>query len=235
VSGTPIITIDGPGGSGKGTVARLVARQLNWHLLDSGALYRLVGLAADRRQLDPADAAAHAEVARTLNVRFGADGDAEEQIFLDGTDVTAEIRTEAGGELASRVAVIPEVRTALLGRQHAFAEPPGLVADGRDMGTVVFPTAQLKIYLTASAAERAQRRHKQLKAKGLGGSLAALSRDIAERDQRDMSRTIAPLVPADDAVLIDSTLMTIDAVVRQVLQLAMQRFAAVSDASSSQK
>lgn len=216
-------------------MARLVARQLRWHLLDSGALYRLVGLAADRRKLDPADAPAHAEVARTLNVRFSAEGAAEEQIFLDGVDVAALIRTEAGGELASRVAVIPEVRTALLARQHAFAEPPGLVADGRDMGTVVFPTAGLKIYLTASADERAQRRHKQLKAKGLSVSLAALSRDIAERDQRDMSRTIAPLVPADDAVLIDSTLMTIDAVVHQVMQLAAERFAAVSESNSSQQ
>ena len=223
----PIIAIDGPSGSGKGTIARRVAQSLQWHLLDSGALYRLVGLAAQRAGLAPDDVAAHAKVAANLNVHFAADARNEEQIWLDGADVTGEIRTESCGELASRVAAIPPVRAALLERQHAFAQPPGLVADGRDMGTVVFPAAGLKIFLTATAAARALRRHKQLKDKGLGVSLAALSREIAERDQRDMSRAVAPLVPADDAVLIDSTLMTIDAVVHQVLTLAAERFAAV--------
>ena len=223
----PIIAIDGPSGSGKGTIARRVAQSLQWHLLDSGALYRLVGLAAQRAGLAPDDVAAHAKVAANLNVHFAADARNEEQIWLDGADVTGEIRTEGCGELASRVAAIPPVRAALLERQHAFAQPPGLVADGRDMGTVVFPAAGLKIFLTATAEARAGRRHKQLKDKGLGVSLAALSREIAERDQRDMSRAVAPLVPADDAVLIDSTLMTIDAVVHQVLTLAAERFAAV--------
>jgi cytidylate kinase len=216
----PIITIDGPSGSGKGTIARRVARQLDWHLLDSGALYRLVALAARQSGLDPADEAAHAACAIALDVRFGATPEGEEQIWLAGTDVTAAIRTERAGEDASRVAVMPAVRAALLDRQRAFAAPPGLVADGRDMGTVVFPLAELKIFLTASPEERARRRHKQLKDKGLDVSLAALSREIAERDRRDMSRAVAPLVAASDALIVDSTSLTIDAVVDRVLAAA---------------
>lgn len=214
-----ILTIDGPSGSGKGTISRLVAARLGWHLLDSGALYRLVAFAASQRGLDASDEAAHADVATGLNVRFAAEPDSE-QIWLDGREVSTLIRTEQAGEGASRVAAMPAVRAALLQRQRAFAQPPGLVADGRDMGTVVFPGAQLKIFLTAAAEERARRRYNQLKDKGLSASLAALSLEIAERDRRDASRPISPLRPADDAVIVDSTSMSIDAVVARVLELA---------------
>jgi cytidylate kinase len=215
----PVITIDGPSGSGKGTIARRVAERLGWHLLDSGALYRLVGLAALHRGISTDDHAACGQVAADLDVRFGSDAQGHEQIWLAGEEVSAAIRTEAAGDRASQVAAIPAVRDALLDRQRRFAEPPGLVADGRDMGTVVFPYSPLKIYLTASAEERARRRHKQLKDKGIDVSLAALSREVAERDQRDSSRAIAPLKPAADAVTIDSTSMPIDAVVEKVLAL----------------
>lgn len=218
-SATPVITIDGPSGSGKGTIARRVAERLGWHLLDSGALYRLVGLAALNRGISTDDHAACGQVAAGLDVKFGSDAQGHEQIWLAGEEVSAAIRTEAAGDRASQVAAIPAVRDALLDRQRRFAEPPGLVADGRDMGTVVFPYAPLKIYLTASAEERARRRHKQLKDKGIDVSLAALSREVAERDQRDSSRAIAPLKPAADAVTIDSTSMPIDAVVEKVLAL----------------
>jgi cytidylate kinase len=220
----PIITIDGPSGSGKGTIARRVADRLGWHLLDSGALYRLVALAGQRRGLSQQDSAGHERVAENLDVRFGLAPDGGEQVWLEGEEVSTAIRTEQAGEGASRVAVMPGVRAALLERQRAFAMPPGLVADGRDMGTVVFPTAALKIYLTASAEERARRRYNQLKDKGLDANLAALSLDIAERDRRDASRPIAPLRPADDAQIVDSTVMTIDAVLARVLALAAARF-----------
>jgi cytidylate kinase len=220
-----IITVDGPSGSGKGTVSRIVAAKLGWHLLDSGALYRLVAFAATVRGLDPADEPGHAQVADRLDVRFAAEPDREE-IWLEGREVSRLIRTEQAGEGASRVAAMPAVRAALLERQRAFAEPPGLVADGRDMGTVVFPQAQLKIFLTAAAEERARRRYNQLKDKGLSASLAALSLEIAERDRRDASRPISPLRPADDAVVVDSTAMSIDAVVARVLELAAQRLPA---------
>jgi cytidylate kinase len=219
----PVITIDGPSGSGKGTVARRVAEHLGWHLLDSGVLYRLVSLAAGRQGLPPADEAAHARVAESLNVSFSTGPENAEQIWLDGQEVSAETRTEQCGEGASRVAAMPEVRSALTNRQRAFAREPGLVADGRDMGTVIFPSAALKIFLTASAEERARRRYNQLKDKGLGANLAALSLEIAERDRRDMNRPISPLRPADDAVIIDSTSMSIDAVVARVLVLAAER------------
>jgi cytidylate kinase len=220
----PVLTIDGPSGSGKGTVARQVADRLGWHLLDSGALYRLVALAARNRSIPLDDESAVARTAQQLDVRFGADAAGEEQIWLAAEEVSAQIRTEQAGEGASKVAALPAVRTALMDRQRSFATPPGLVADGRDMGTVIFPTAQLKIFLTASPAERAQRRYKQLKDKGLDANLAALSLEIAERDRRDASRPIAPLRPADDAHVIDSTSMSIDAVVARVLELAAQRF-----------
>ena len=221
----PLITIDGPSGSGKGTIARRVADQLGWHLLDSGALYRLVALAGQRKGLTRDDQAGHERVAGQLDVRFGLAADGGEQVWLEGEEVSAAIRTEQAGEGASQVAVMPGVRAALLERQRAFAMAPGLVADGRDMGTVVFPTAALKIYLTASAEERARRRYNQLKDKGLDANLAALSLDIAERDRRDASRPIAPLKPADDALIVDSTSMTIDAVLARVLELAHARFA----------
>jgi cytidylate kinase len=220
-----IITIDGPSGSGKGTVSRRVAAHLGWHLLDSGALYRLVAFAASQRGLNPADEEAHAGVAYGLDARFAADPESE-QIWLEGREVSTLIRTEQAGEGASSVAAMPAVRAALLQRQRAFAQPPGLVADGRDMGTVVFPAAPLKIFLTAAAEERARRRYNQLKDKGLSASLAALSLEIAERDRRDASRPISPLRPADDAVMVDSTSMSIDAVVARVLELAAQRLPA---------
>lgn len=225
MASTPVLTIDGPSGSGKGTIARQVAERLGWHLLDSGALYRLVAFAARRRSIPLQDEPATSGIAARLDVKFGANAGGEEQIWLEGTEVSAHIRTEQAGEGASQVAILPGVRAALLERQRAFATPPGLVADGRDMGTIVFPGAGLKIFLTASPEERARRRHKQLKDKGLDANLAALSLEIAERDRRDASRPIAPLRPADDAQIIDSTSMSIDAVVARVLELAGQRFA----------
>lgn len=219
----PILTIDGPSGAGKGTIARRVAHELGWHLLDSGALYRLVALAARKAGLDPADEAAHEGCAAALSVRFSSTSAGDEQIWLAGNDVTAAIRTERAGDDASRVAVMPGVRRALVNRQRGFAQPPGLVADGRDMGTVIFPDADCKIFLTATPEERARRRHKQLKDKGLDVSLAALSREIAERDQRDLSRPVAPLVPASDAQLLDTTSLSIDAVVERVLSAVHER------------
>jgi cytidylate kinase len=215
----PIATIDGPSGSGKGTIARAVADHAGWHLLDSGALYRLVALAGLERAIDEQDRAAHAMIAREMQVAFGSKPDGAELVTLGGREVTQELRSEAAGAGASRVAAWPEVRTALLERQKAFARAPGLVADGRDMGTVVFPHADLKIFLTASAAERAARRYKQLKDKGSAVSLAALSREIAERDLRDTTRAVAPLKPAPDAHVIDSTALSVEAVVDQVLAI----------------
>jgi CMP/dCMP kinase len=219
----PIVTIDGPSGSGKGTVSRALAQRLGWHLLDSGALYRLVALAGSAAGLDDNDAARHTELAAHMNVVFETRADGSERVRLEGRDVTAEVRSEAAGQGASRVAAWPAVRTALLERQRAFASPPGLVADGRDMGTVVFPEAQLKIFLTASAEERALRRHKQLKNKGSGVSLPALSREIAERDLRDQTREVAPLRAAPDACVIDSTGLSVEAVVQRVLELGAAR------------
>jgi CMP/dCMP kinase len=219
----PIVTVDGPSGSGKGTVSRSVAKHAGWHLLDSGALYRLVALAGVQQKLALGDVAGHARAAERMQAVFGMTADGNESVTLDGRDVTAELRSEKVGAGASRVAGWSEVRSALLERQKGFARPPGLVADGRDMGTVVFPAADLKIYLTASAEERAARRYKQLKDKGSAVSLAALSREIAERDRRDTTRAVAPLKPAPDAQVIDSTAMTIDEVVEQVVALGRSR------------
>ncbi|MEM6512812.1 MAG: (d)CMP kinase [Pseudomonadota bacterium] len=218
----PVIAIDGPSGSGKGTVSRRVASALGWQLLDSGALYRLVGLAAEQTGLSPDRAEDLASLARTLNIRFEATADGDELIRLDGEDVTAEIRTEFAGERASKVAAVPAVRSALMDLQLGFRSPPGLVADGRDMGTTVFPDAPLKVFLTASAEERAKRRHKQLKLKGIDVNLAALSRDIEARDQRDSQRSVAPLVPADDARLLDSSDLSIESVTETVLGWARE-------------
>ena len=218
----PIVTIDGPSSSGKGTISRRVAAQIGWHLLDSGALYRLVALAGVQKKVDPDDVAEHVALAKHMRVQFGSE-EGEEQVLLDGRDVTRELRTELAGAGASRVATWPAVRAALLDRQRAFATPPGLVADGRDMGTVIFPGAPLKVFLTASAEERAQRRHKQLMEKGSAASLAALSREIAERDLRDSTRQVAPLKPAPDALLLDSTGLSIDAVVERVISLGRER------------
>jgi cytidylate kinase len=221
-SSIPIVTIDGPSSSGKGTISRIVASRIGWHLLDSGALYRLVAFGGILKDLDPDDVPEHVSVARTMRVEFGSEGH-DERVLLDGQDVTRKIRTEQAGAGASRVAAWPAVRAALMDRQRAFAQPPGLVADGRDMGTVIFPGARLKVFLTASAEERAQRRHKQLIEKGSAASLAALSREIAERDLRDSTRQVAPLKPAPDAQLLDSTGLSIDVVVERVLSLGRER------------
>jgi cytidylate kinase len=223
LSAVPVIAIDGPSGSGKGTVSRRVAAALGFHLLDSGALYRLVGLAGRRAGLPAGDEAAHAALAGRLAIEFGVGPGGGESVRLDGEDVTDAIRTELAGNLASQVASLAAVRAALVDRQRRFAVPPGLVADGRDMGTTIFPGAVLKIFLTASAGERARRRHKQLKDKGLDVSLADLSREIAERDQRDRTRAVSPLVAADDAIELDSTGMTPEEVIARVLALAHER------------
>ena len=219
----PIVTIDGPSSSGKGTISRIVASRVGWHLLDSGALYRLVALGGILRNLDPDDVEEHVAVARSKRVEFGSVGAGEEMVLLDGRDLTQKIRTEQAGAGASRVAAWPAVRTALTERQRSFAQAPGLVADGRDMGTVIFPGAKLKVFLTASAEERAQRRHKQLIGKGSAGSLAALSREIAERDLRDSTRQVAPLKPAPDAIQLDSTGLSIEDVVERVISLGRER------------
>ncbi len=215
----PVLTIDGPSGSGKGTVAARVAQVLGWHILDSGALYRLVGLAAQKAGMDLSDSAAVAEMARTLPVKF-----VDRNVFLDGEDVSLEIRTEAAGNNASKVAAIPEVRAALLGWQRDYARPPGLVADGRDMGTVVFPHAGVKIFLDASADERARRRYKQLKDKGIDVNLSGLIAEIEERDHRDRNRSVAPLLPAEDAQVIDSTQLDVDTVVDRVLRAVYEAY-----------
>jgi cytidylate kinase len=212
----PVVTIDGPSGSGKGTISRGLASRLGWHLLDSGALYRLVALAA-AKQGAPESPRELAATALSMDVRFSALG-ATEQVFLGGADVTSALRTENAGAAASRVAAIPEVRAALLERQRDFARPPGLVADGRDMGTVVFPGAALKVFLTATPHERAMRRHKQLKEKGIDVSLPDLSWDIAQRDARDANRSIAPLMPAPDARVIDSTSLAPEEVIASILK-----------------
>jgi cytidylate kinase len=212
----PVLTIDGPSGSGKGTIARELAERLGWHRLDSGALYRSAGLAAQGAGIALDDAEALARLAAGLELSFSTAAGTE-TVQLDGTDVTDAIRSEEAGRAASEIAALPTVRTALLGLQRAFARAPGLVADGRDMGTVVFPDATFKLFLTASAEERALRRYKQLKEKGIDVSLRDLSRGIAERDQRDASRTVAPLKPADDAKVLDSTDLSPADVVRQVL------------------
>jgi len=221
-SQVPVIAIDGPSGSGKGTIARNVASRLGWHLLDSGALYRLVALAAIRNGTPLDDADKLAEMACNLDVRFDSDDAGGEQVWLGGSVVTDEVRTEECGKGASTVAPLQPVRTALLALQRDFRRMPGLVADGRDMGTHVFPDAGLKIYLTASADERAERRHKQLKDKGIDVSLAALSRDIEDRDRRDSERSVAPLRPAEDARILDSSGKSIEAVTETVLDWASE-------------
>jgi cytidylate kinase len=211
--GSPVITIDGPSGTGKGTIADLLSARLGWHCLDSGALYRVLGLAAERLGIDLENGEAVARVAAGLPVAFVSG-----RVFLNGEDVSDAIRTEQAGMAASRVAGHPPVRAALLERQRAMACPPGLVADGRDMGTVVFPLAPLKLFLDASAEVRANRRYKQLKGKGLDANLPDLEMDIRERDARDRNRSVAPLRAAEDAVVLDSTAMSIDEVLDRVLE-----------------
>jgi len=208
-----VICIDGPSGSGKGTIARFVAEKLGWHILDSGALYRLLALATKNHGVDFNNEAAITVLARHLDVQFTYEQHKGSRVILEGEDVTEQLRTEETGNAASKVASLPQVRQALLERQRAFLQHPGLVADGRDMGTVVFPEAGLKLFLTASAEERAIRRHKQLKELGNNVSIAALSKTIKERDERDRSRAVSPLVAADDAVEMDTTSLGIREVV----------------------
>jgi len=216
----PVITIDGPSGSGKGTISQQVAEQLDYHLLDSGALYRVLGCVALRRDIDLADHALLANTARELEIRFGDDGPGT--VSVDGEDYSSLIRQEKAGEMASRVGAIPAVREALYQRQLAFRQAPGLVADGRDMGTVVFPDAEVKIYLTASVEERARRRYNQLIGKGISAILPDLLRELEERDARDSQRDASPLKPAEDAHTLDTTSLTIDEVVEKVMTLVAQ-------------
>ncbi|MEX0618730.1 MAG: (d)CMP kinase [Pseudohongiellaceae bacterium] len=216
----PVITIDGPSGSGKGTIADRAARSLGYHLLDSGSLYRILGCVAAQENLDFNNAKALSALAKRLDIRFGESGPGS--VTVDRVDFSEIIRSEEAGTLASRVGEIPDVRQALLARQKAFRQPPGLVADGRDMGTVVFPDAAVKIFLTASAEERADRRYKQLIAKGIGAKLPDLLQELKVRDQRDSNRAVSPLKPAEDACVLDTTRMTIDEVVARVLSLVKQ-------------
>ena len=218
-----IITIDGPSGSGKGTVSRILAEQLGFHYLDSGALYRLLGLVAVRHGIEISINADLTQLARNMDVSFQAKSDGHNIVLLEGEDVTDELRTEETGALASRVAENPTVRSALLERQHQFAKLPGLVADGRDMGTKVFPEAQLKVFLTASIEERANRRYKQLLEKGENVKLRALEEQVRSRDERDMNRETSPLAVATDAVEVDSSDLTIQEAVDRVKNLAILR------------
>jgi len=226
----PVITVDGPSGSGKGTICSLLAAELNWNLLDSGALYRLVAFGALKHGISFTDEAKLAEYAKNLDIRFdiskanAVTGASEVSVILEGESVGDAIRTEQSGNNASKVAAVPAVRSALLARQRQFQTMPGLVADGRDMGTVVFPDAPLKIYLTASAEERAKRRFNQLKEKGIQATIDGLVQEISERDDRDMNRPVAPLKPAEDAHVIDTSLMPVNEVIQYVLQLYHQVF-----------
>ncbi|GGC83747.1 (d)CMP kinase [Vreelandella lutescens] len=218
----PVLTIDGPGGAGKGTISSLVAERLGWHLLDSGALYRLTAQAAVKHGVALDDEPALATIAAELDVAFPVE-EGQPRTLLEGEEVGQTIRTEQAGERASQVAALPLVRAALLQRQRDFCQTPGLVADGRDMGTVVFPDAPLKIFLTASAEERARRRHLQLQEAGVGASLSSLLKEIQARDARDTQRSVAPLKPADDAITLDTTRLSIPEVVDQLTELLAQR------------
>lgn len=213
----PVITVDGPSGSGKGTLSQLLARRLGYHLLDSGAVYRLLALAAQRRDLELRDGQALVKLARSLDIHFEPGTRGSQQVFLDNQEVSAEIRSESCGHAASVIASNAMVREALLQRQRAFRKFPGLVADGRDMGTVVFPEAEHKIFLIAGLEERARRRYKQLKEQGIDASLDALLKVLAKRDARDQNRLAAPLKPAEDAIVIDSTGLSIDEVLDKAL------------------
>jgi len=219
----PLITIDGPSGAGKGTAARLVAEQLGWHLLDSGAIYRVLAVATQYHHLSIEDEEPLIPIAAHLDVQFEITADGESKVILEGEDVTNTIRTEEIGAIASKVAAFPRVREALLRRQRAFKVSPGLVADGRDMGTVVFVDAPVKVFLTASAEERADRRFNQLKDKGFDVKLTRLLDDIRQRDERDQNRKVAPLVPAEGALIIDSTELSISEVVDRIFSFTNEK------------
>ena len=214
----PLVTIDGPSGSGKGTISSILANQLGYHMLDSGALYRILALATQTHAIPLDNEEALVTLAAHLDVQFITDNQLNTRILLEGDNVSEAIRTEECGNQASRVAALPMVRIALLARQRAFLEPPGLVTDGRDMGTVVFPDADIKIFLTASPEERAKRRHKQLKEKGMSVNLAPLLEDIERRDLRDSQRGASPMIAAEDAILLDTTELDIEAVVAKILE-----------------
>lgn len=218
MSDIPVLTIDGPSGSGKGTLAQQMAQRLGWHYLDSGAIYRVLAQAALKHEIDLTDETALASIAGQLDVQFVLK-DEQLQVVLEGEDVSLLIRSEQAGNAASKVAAFPAVRAALLQRQRDFRKSPGLVTDGRDMGTVVFPDAAFKVFLTASAKVRAERRYKQLKEKGIDSNLSDLVAEISERDERDTQREVAPLRPADDAVILDSTQLGIEAVLEKVSAL----------------
>jgi cytidylate kinase len=219
----PVIAIDGPSGVGKGTVARALARKLGWHFLDSGSLYRILALAAKKAGIPDSDEPAVARLAPALNIKFSVQDNDKESIIVDGEERVGAVRAEAAGQLASVIAVYPQVRAALLQRQRAFRQMPGLVADGRDMGTVVFPDAPVKIFLDASAEERARRRLNQLRKAGIEATLAALFAEIRERDVRDRSRQHSPLRAASDAVVIDTTELPVEAVLARVEELVKVR------------
>ncbi|MGB2739605.1 MAG: (d)CMP kinase [Cognaticolwellia sp.] len=219
----PVITIDGPSGAGKGTVARIVAEQLGWHLLDSGAIYRVLAVAAQHHNISVEDEESLLPIAAHLDVQFQICVEGEGKVILEGEDVSNAIRTEEIGALASKVAAFPRIREALLRRQRAFKVSPGLVADGRDMGTVVFIDAVIKVFLTASAEERAQRRFNQLKEKGFDVKIGRLLDDIRLRDERDQNRKVAPLIPAEGALIIDSTELSINEVVSKILSFCNEK------------
>lgn len=232
----PVLTIDGPSGSGKGTISRAVADALGWHLLDSGAIYRAVGFAAGMAGIDLSDAEAVTRCAQTTKIMFRDPGDGgDTRVIINGHDASDEIRTESCGAAASAIAVIPAVRAALFDKQRSFRRAPGLVADGRDMGTVVFSDAPCKVFLTASAQERARRRYKQLKDKGLSVTLSSLLHEIEARDERDATRKVAPLKPAAGAIVIDTTSMPIAAVVERVLDAVRTGLPSIAQAKQGSK